>query len=391
MKTTAIVCELNPLHHGHRYLLEKARADADCVIAVMSGNFVQRGEVAILDKYERARLALLAGADLVVELPLPFAIASAEYFAAASTAIAEMLGADTLLFGCGTGDRALLGDISREIATPSFAFAVAEERTKSPALGEAQIREICLKRKFGDEAAHILRSPNDILAIEYGKAICLSGYRIVPCGIPRLTAEDDPRFLGATAIRSRIEDEGVASVEPHVPAFVFDALTSAVAAGELGEFARYLQIAFSRLRCDFRENVSVAEGEDGLFLRIKAAAAESTSPAEMLIRAATKKYTNARIRRVLLNYLLDITESDLKALPAVTTLLAATGVGRKYLSLIRKTCPLSILTKPADYRQLSPVLQHQYAHTMRGDALYTLCRSRTEPADLFLKKHPYMG
>ena len=132
----------------------------------------------------------------------------------------------------------------------------------------------------------------------------------------------------------------------------------------------------------------IAEGEGGLLDRVRAAAKNSTSAEEMLAAAATKRYTNARIRRVLLYYLLRVTPDILRDIPTVTTLLAANETGRAYLASIRKNPGIQILTKPADYRALTPACAAQYEYTVNADALYTLCLRQPAASDFFLKEHP---
>ena len=168
MKTSAVICEFNPLHHGHLHILSEMRRDSDCVIAIMSGNFVQRSTPAVLDKYMRAQMAISAGADLVVELPFPWCAASAEYFAKAGAAIAENLLAQTLAFGVGTSDPSRLFQAAEVFLDPGFQEEIRLQNTESDiSRGIASVREICLKSKYGDKFSEILRTPNDILAIEY--------------------------------------------------------------------------------------------------------------------------------------------------------------------------------------------------------------------------------
>lgn len=389
MKTTAIICELNPLHRGHKYLFDTVRKEADCVIAIMSGSFVQRGEPAFFDKYTRAEIAVRSGADLVLELPFPWCTASAEFFAMAGTAIAEKTGAEKIAFGVGNTDTSVLSRAADVFSDPNVIAEIRRLSVDDPSAGVAVLREKCLKSKIGASAADVLRVPNDILAVEYLRQIKVHGYSLVPQMIRRLTVDDDPQFCGATGIRALLREQGVEAATAYLPEFVQPYISGAIKTGKYAFPDTLLQIAFQALRTEFAPSSSpIADGEGGLLDRIRTAALKSTTPAEMLAAAATKKYTNARIRRVLLYYLLDITPDILRHTPAVTTLLAANAVGRAYLSSVRKTSGIQILTKPADYRKLMADCAREYRYTLHADALYTLCMHQPAPADMLLKAHP---
>ena len=390
MRTSAVICEFNPLHRGHMHILSEMRKNADCVIAIMSGNFVQRAIPAVLDKYERAQVAILAGADLVLELPFPWCSASAEYFAKAGTAIAENIGAETLIFGIGAGDFTKISQAAEAFSDPFMQEEINKLTTgEDISQGIASIRERCLKSRFGGDFTNVLRSPNDILAIEYLLQIRRNGYRLKPQTVARLTVDTDPNFKSATVIREMLHDGCFSDIERSVPPFVMEILTRAANERFLAEQGMLTDIAFRAIRTDLSPFATeIAEGEGGLFRRIHSAAQKATSPDEMLTLSATKKYTNARIRRVLLYYLTKITPGILRETPQVTTVLAANEIGCAYLSSVRKTTPLTILTKPAAHRDLPLDLKAQYMHTINADRLYTLCVPCGREADYFLKQSP---
>ncbi len=392
MRVSAVICELNPLHYGHTYLLEKARQKADCVIAIMSGNFVQRAESAILDKYARAELAVRAGVDLVLELPFPWCAASAEYFAKAGTSIAGMLSADTLAFGVGTEDVSLLTRAASFFADPEVEEEIRNQnKTGDAAVGAAVFRERCLKSALGEAAFGVLRLPNDILAIEYLRQIHACGDRMQPQMIRRVGVAENPQFLGATQIRTLFSDGSFAQIADHVPNYVYKKLLSASETGEYTVAERVPELAFLALRTAPNKSAHVpAEGDGGLFHRICRAAEEASSPQEMLSAAATKKYTNARIRRVLLYHLLGISREMLCEIPTVTTVLAANETGCAYLSAQRRDSVLSFITKPAEYRRLDDTARGQYERVLAADRLYTLCMKKRVPSDYFLLQSPYI-
>ena len=183
MKIAGIIAEYNPFHRGHAYHLEKTRElGADRIVCVMSGNFTQRGDVAVTSKWARAEMALHHGADLVVELPLTFSLASAERFARGGVALLEALGCvDTVSFGSESGDLATLQ------AVASFLDSGAWEEELPALLSEgisyAAARQQAVRRHWG-EAAEVLSSPNDTLGIEYLRSISALGSAMQPLAIP---------------------------------------------------------------------------------------------------------------------------------------------------------------------------------------------------------------
>lgn len=388
MRATAIICEMNPLHRGHAYILREIRKTSDCVIAVMSGNFVQRAECAVLDKYARAEALTQAGADLVVELPFPFCSAGAESFAAAGTWLAHAMGADTLAFGVSEDRGDLYERIADVLTSPSFSQELLAQSKAHPEYGMAQIREKCLQKHFSEDISSVLNSPNDILAIEYVKSIRTAGYPLEIRPIRRLSDRDDPCFVGATAIReklSRRED-----VSSHMPDNSFALLERESGAGRLADPARLRDIMFVHLRRR-GDMLPFAEGNGGVLERLVRGAEQASDGEEMFSLAATKKYTNARLRRAALFDLLSVMEEDVKRLPAYTLLLAANAVGCTHLSSVKKTMPIPILTKPSDERILGEEARSMYKKAKEADRLYTLCRKDVPPADSYLRCTPYIG
>ena len=387
MKTTAIICEMNPLHLGHAYILREIRKTADCVIAVMSGNFVQRAECAVLDKYARAEALIRAGADLVVELPFPFCSAGAEAFAAAGTRIAHALGADTLAFGVSEDRGNLYERIADVLASSGFYQDFLTETKARPEYGIAQIREKCLQKYFTEDISDVLHSPNDILAIEYVKSIRTAGYPLQIQPIRRLSNRDDPRFAGATSIREKLSlGEDVSS---HMPDESFAIFERENGEGRLADPIRLWNIMFMHLRRRGDAD-PFAEGNGGVLERLIGCADQASGGEEMFSLAATKKYTNARLRRAALFDLLCVTETDVKKTPAYTVLLAANKVGCAHLSANKKTMPIPILTKPSDERNLGEEARRMYAKAKEADRLYTMCQKKVLPADTYLRRTPYI-
>lgn len=240
MKVTGIIAEYNPFHNGHKYHMEKSRAltDADYCIVIMSGDFVQRGVPAILDKYTRTRMALLNGADLVLELPLYYAAGSAEFFAAGAVTLLDKLGvADSLCFGSECGDLALLTQIAEILSEEPFVYQNTLQEQLRKGLSFPTARSLALQACLPN-AAHkeIIHSPNNILGTEYIKTLLKRNSAISPYTLKREGAGYHEAMLhetasyhgepenrsSATAIRSHIHE--LEAIKKQVPDSVYSLL-----------------------------------------------------------------------------------------------------------------------------------------------------------------------
>ena len=224
MQVAAIIAEFNPFHNGHAHLIaETKKAGARQIVAVMSGCYVQRGEPALFDKWVRAQAALSCGADLVLELPLPYAVSGAERFARGAVFLCEALGAvDTLAFGCEA--QALQGLLQARalLDSPELPALIQSQLKENPGIPFAAARACALRQLGGEEAAALLSGPNNALALEYLAALKKCSSAIRPFAVRRMGAEHDApaaegRFASATLLRARILKEGRGSALPYVP------------------------------------------------------------------------------------------------------------------------------------------------------------------------------
>lgn len=294
MKTTAIICEFNPLHSGHKRLIDYAKTVSDKVVCIMSGNFTQRGMPACCDKYSRAKHALLAGADLVVELPTVFAVASAENFAFGGVKIARELGADCLLFGSECGDIDMLRDCAEKLLLDEVNSRIAAETKKGVTYPKAVANAL---------GSAILDKPNNVLAIEYIKAIIKSNLPITPLTIKR---EDNfngapLEFASSGALRANAELRSI---------YTYDYVTKDI---DDDVERKYGEVAASILALktvdDMREIEGVSEGlENRLF-----AADKSKGLEYLLEQIKTKRYTRMRLQRLVLNTVLNVTKNNVKS------------------------------------------------------------------------------
>lgn len=354
LKVSAVICELNPFHEGHRYIFERAHEESDVLIAVMSGNFVQRGECAIYNKYARADSAIDGGADIVVELPFPYSSASAEFFAAAGVKLCEAAGADSLYFGSECAD----GTMLRKAAE------VLDSSDPKGAGRAAERREECLRLSGINFPESIYSAPNDILAAEYYRNASIE------CRpIKRILTEgaSEKRRLILDKVRrgeSACAPSGARTVDPEkLTAFEF---------------------------CNFRRHsvsTDFAEGGGGVARRLQKAALSVNDSEKWMPLAATKQYTNARLRRCALFEVTATTAEMLRAEPKYIKILAFNRTGRKYLSFMKGVSRLPVITNPAEGHRLMEDALAAYAFAEDADRLFSLIEGSDDPA-VYAKARP---
>ncbi len=380
MKTVGIICEYNPFHTGHLHHINTARGGS--VICLMSGNFTQRGEPAITDKFTRATAACAAGADLVLELPFPYCAASADYFAGAGVAILDELGTDEINFGSETGDLERLISLARAAADPEFDKKYKEILAADPTLGTAETYFLAL----GENGVSELAS-NDLLGLSYAKAATRIGCEEKL----RVTARDgsaygakvveEGKHPSATALRSLLH-VGNLSAFSMMP----DATAEILKKAPLTDIKNLEGAILTFFRLADPERLSeCAEAGGGLAHRLCSAARSATTLDEFFTLASAKRYTDARVRRATLFCMLGVTKKDLCTPPSYLQLLAANARGRELLGRLKKESQLPIVTKPADAERLSP---RQFELSARADALYTLAFSEKKAADVYIKSAP---
>lgn len=382
MKTVGVICEYNPFHLGHvRHLcaIREAFGEDAAIVAVMSGNYVQRGDVAITDKYTRARCAVENGVSLVLELPFPYSCASAEYFARAGVSLVTAAGADVLSFGSECGDIGLLQSAASHLkncvpADPALPFAVS--------------RAGIYAEKYGAEEAALLGLPNNILALEYCKALTDLKSPAQPHTVRRFTTDTD--VSGATAIREALKAEDFSSAAKFLPEISIETYQSQLSEGQVpAEFDRLSAPILCRLRDEKESGSAYAECGGGVYERLCRYAGRATSLSALLSLAATKKYTNARLRRALLYSFFRVTADALSSPPAYTQVLAMDTRGQTILKHIRAKAEISVLTKPADHKKLSPEGQRQAACARYADSVYTLSLPCPTDGEIFMRSSPY--
>ena len=385
MRNIGIVCEFNPLHNGHKRILDYARElGAERVVCVMSGNATQRGELAVLDKYTRAKAAIASGADLVLELPYPWSSASAEYFARAAVSVLSGF-CDTLLFGSECGDI----DLICRAATLASSEEFREEYRRRTKAGEgaAGVYFDMLR-----EAGAPLGS-NDLLGVEYVRAIGELSADMTPVTLKREGADyndesiDGASYPSATAIRKMWQELGFEESAKHMPRAAYEIYEKAYFEGEMCDVYQLSRAILMYFRLRSPEDLqSYAECEGGIANRLCSLAHECSSLEELYEKLSTKRYTDAKLRRALLFSLTEIKRELLCILPEYTTLLAADAKGRELLSAQRKSGGIKVVTKPADV----PARSGQTEASRRLDAIFTLAKMQPNASGEYLKRGAYI-
>ncbi len=378
MAAAGIITEYNPLHMGHVHLMAEARrllGPETGIVCVMSGNFVQRGNFAVADKLARAAAAVRSGADLVLELPVPWALSSAEGFAAGAAEILKAAGIIThLVFGSESGDAAPMIRCAKVLCSETFPERLREELKKGDSFPAA--RQRALRGLVSEEDAAALSRPNDTLGVEYCKALRGSGIR--PVAVPRRGAGHDSAavedgFVSASAIRALLRQ----GEEETALSFMAPAMAAAYRAErEAGRAPAGIwnceRAVLARLR--FLEEADWAAldlGNEGLYRRFARSAGSAGSLAELLETVKTKRYPLARLRRMVFRAYLGLPPAPPER-PAYLRVLAANPRGTALLAGMRKTASLPVLTKPAAVRRLGAEAQRLFDLEARADRLYAL-------------------
>ena len=379
MAAAGIIAEYNPLHRGHCHQLRRLRAllgEETPVICAMSGNFVQRGDFALLGKHARAEAAVRSGADLVLEIPLSWACAPAERFAQGGVEVLLGTGLVTdLVFGSESADAGAIRSATEALLGPDFPEALRRELAGPHSFAAA--RQRALASLIGEEGAEVLSRPNDILAVEYAKALSREGSEIRLVPILRQGAghdQDGGEYPSAGSIRRMIQEgrraEALAAMAPAMR----ELYEAEEARGRAPVFAAGAERAIlAQLRrmgeADF---LALDAGGEGLGNRLAAAAREAASLEEVLDRAKTKRYAYSRLRRLALWAYLGLRPETLPARVPYLRPLAMNQRGRALLAEARRRGALPILTKPADVRRLTPEAQAVFRREVLATDLYTL-------------------
>ena len=384
METAGIVAEYNPFHRGHAWHIAETRrrlgGDAP-VVCVMSGHWVQRGECALADKWLRAALALDRGADLVVELPTPWAMASAESFARGAVSLLAATGVvDVLSFGSETGELAPLEEAAAALDAPDY-----PERLRA-ALGRGLSFPAARQEAAG---AACLSAPNNNLGVEYLRSLRALGSTIRPLTVPRQGAgHDGPAaggFASASELRRLLRAGRGEEAAPYL---------TAPWSGELADMQHIERAVLARLRTMGEGDWAALPdggGAEGLPSRLAKAAREAVSLEDFYTRAKTRRYPHARLRRLALAAFLGLRAAERPAAPPYVRVLGLGGRGRALLRRMKETCPLPVIVKPAQARELDGPARTLFESEARYTDLYGLCFPAPRPCGAEWIHSPVVG
>ena len=385
MDAVGVVCEFDPLHRGHERLLRRAGESGRVLVCAMSGNFTQRGGAACVEKFARAEMAVRCGADLVVELPTPWAMATAEKFADGGVSLLAQCGVKTLYFGSECGDTDALWATAEALLRADVHRTIRLEMDGG--LPYAAARQAVLERETGLGA--LLAQPNNTLAVEYLKAIRRRGLAAEAVTVRR---EDGGHHGSASAshIRALLAAGQEAKAFALMPPQAADILGREMKKGLApADPARLERAILARLRLmNEHDFASYDSGGEGLYRRVYRAVQEGGSLGDILTRATTKRYPTARVRRMLWAVFLGL-EAPGEDIPYVR-ILAATEAGRKLLRQMQDA-GVPVLTKAADVGRLGPSAEALFTREARRTDVYALaCPGSPLPCGSDWRRTPTM-
>lgn len=373
MKILGIIAEYNPFHYGHKYHLEKSirKTDADYSIAVISGSFLQRGEPSFIDKWTKAKMAINNGFDLVIELPFIYSTQSAEYFAYGGVKLLDSLNiVDYISFGCESGDLLELSNIAKILNQEPESYVEILKKNLSEGLSYSKSRSNAIEdyinsKNTNDDVdySHILKQSNNILAIEYLKALYKLDSNIEPSCIERIGSDYKDLsisngFASATSIRNLIKENGIQSSKPFVPKETYLALEEYIDKYKnFNYLENYQDIIVYLLRTTSSQKIKkLLNIEQGLENRLIDKAFKYNDLEDIINAVSSKRYPKTRIQRILIHLLHSLYSDDFyeveKVYPSYIRVLGINKNGFDILNKIKFSSNVSIINKFANYKDL---------------------------------------
>jgi len=392
MTALGIIAEFNPFHNGHLHLLQaakKAVPDAP-IVCVMSGNFLQRGEAAWCSKWSRAAMALHAGADLILELPVCFAVRSAYYFARGAIQLLAQTGIIThLVFGSESGNLNELQKISAVISNESPEYQMILKQHLSRGYSFARARSLTLQKIIDNPQLNdLLLQPNNILALEYLRVLNELHSSIIALTFPRQGTGYHSNKLSdwasASAIRAALDKEqNLAAIASSVPPYTLQILAEEISHGRAPIEAETLhQSILLKLRLSSAaELADIYEVEEGLENRIVKAALQSVNLAELKQKIKSKRFSQSRINRILLYCLWELDKAQIirfdECGPQYLHVLGFSPSGQKILQEIKSQTDLPIFSRGSDFKKAcrqtnQPMLTEMLALDRQASDVYSL-------------------
>ena len=399
-KVLGIIAEYNPFHNGHLYHLEHSKkiTNSKYSIAVISGNFTQRGDTSIVDKWSKTKMAIQNGVDLVLELPLLYSISSAENFATGAIKILDSLNIiDNISFGSECEDISILNNIAEILCNEPSSFKTILASSLDSGLSYPKAREIALSDYFSDipNFLEIISSPNNILGIEYIKALKRLNSKINPISISRINNNyNDIKYSGniasATSIRTLLKEKKINELYNLLPKDSYQILNKNI---ENGNFVPDIytfekEIIYSLRKMQLNDISRLAEVSEGLEFKLKKSANSCNNLINLLDLLKSKRYTISKLRRILLYVLLGITKNDLELSKNITPYIRVLGFnenGKKILSNISKKNPnMQIITSVKNFMDLNTNnnLKLMLQKDILATNIYTLGFTKNSPSNL---------
>lgn len=334
-----IISEYNPFHFGHLYHLNESisQTDIDFKVAIISGNFVQRGEPSIINKWEKAKVALSAGFDLVLELPTLYAISSAENFANGSIKIANQIGSNYISFGTESGDLEKLKKLSSLINKNEKEYITNVKGKIAEGFSYPKSQELVIDKMFGNEFLGVCK-PNNILGLEYLKSLNAISSNITP-----ITVKRDLDKSSSSDVRALLRTSGfkIEDLKNSIPDFSYEVLAENIENGNavLSLKAFEKEIIYILRTIDNEKLKNIPDVPENMLSNLKKIACSTNSLDELITALKNKSITQARIQRILLYILLGITKSDMELSKRITPYVRVLGMsenGKKMLSDISK-------------------------------------------------------
>jgi len=353
MKTVGIIVEYNPFHNGHKYQIQKAKelTGADNILVIMSGSFTQQGNIAIVDKFKRAEMAIQSGADAVIELPTVFATSSAEMFAYGAINILDKLNTiDCLVFGTECDDIDILNSIVNKITNNKNTIEKNIKKEMQNGISYVYAKDNVLKKILSENEYNEFSKPNNILAIEYLKSLKILNSRIQPIAIKREEADHNDNIINnenlyasAKSIRNNLEkSNNLDNISKTIPKCTYDILlTSNIVFNEdLFKLLRYKILTLGK------ENINkIYDVSEGLENKIYNVIATSKSYYDLIDNIKSKRYTMSRIKRILIHILLDISKDKYELLNNVYyARILKTNKQNNILSILTKNSSIPIIS-----------------------------------------------
>ncbi len=355
MKILGIIAEYNPFHNGHKYHINEAKlqTNADFVVIIMSGSFTQQGNIAVLNKFERAKIALDCGADLILELPTVYATSSSENFCFGAVDILNSLGCIThLAFGSECQDIESLKSIANKLIQKEDNIILLTKKYLTKGITSAKARDLALSEILEESEYKEISKPNNILGLEYLKSLSKLNSTIEPIIIERKEAGHNDRTIeksdsiaSATSIRTALisEDADLNKIQKLVPSSCFNLLTSKkiLSNNNLFELLKYEILKLGKDKISNIHDVS-----EGLENRIYQAAQDSKNYNELVMGIKSKRYTMGRIKRILIYILLGINKELYSNLFGVKygRILKVSKNSKSLLKIINKNTTIPILS-----------------------------------------------